>query len=141
MDGHLESGTDGSGRGISSSIIALEQAALDRWCTGDPSGFLEISAPEVTYFDPFLGHRLEGFEALSEYYESLRGKVSASGWEMVRPLVQTLGPDAAVLTFDFHSWGNGGGSMRWHCTEVYGLLGGEWRIVQTHWSLAAREQE
>ena len=32
-------------------IIATERAALDRWGRGDPQGFLEIMAPEVTYFD------------------------------------------------------------------------------------------
>lgn len=32
-------------------VIALERAALDRWGKGDPKGFLEIYAPEVTYFD------------------------------------------------------------------------------------------
>ena len=27
------------------TIIAMERSALDRWGGGDPSGFLEISAP------------------------------------------------------------------------------------------------
>ena len=39
---------------IQSTILGLEKAALDRWCKGDPTGFLEISAPDVVYFDPFL---------------------------------------------------------------------------------------
>lgn len=34
------------------TIIALERAALDRWGKGDPKGFLETYAPDVTYFDP-----------------------------------------------------------------------------------------
>jgi hypothetical protein len=47
-------------------IIALERAALERWGQGDPSGFLEICAPDVVYFDPHLEMRLDGREALSE---------------------------------------------------------------------------
>ena len=46
---------------ITAEIIALERAALDRWGAGDPSGYLEISAPDVTYFDPFLERRLDGW--------------------------------------------------------------------------------
>ena len=38
---------------VARTIIELERAALDRWGRGDPSGFLEISAPEVVYFDPY----------------------------------------------------------------------------------------
>ena len=39
---------------ITAKIIAMEKAALDRWGQGDPSGFLEICAPDVVYFDPFI---------------------------------------------------------------------------------------
>jgi ketosteroid isomerase-like protein len=120
------------------AILALEQAALDRWCAGDPSGFLEISAADVVYFDPFRAQRIDGLEALTTYYESLRGTISAARWEIVDPLVQVEG-DVAVLTFRFMSWGGSGDAMHWHCTEVYRRDAGEWRIIQTHWSAAPRE--
>ncbi len=45
---------------IAQQIIALEENALRRWCAGDPSGFLEISAEDVVYFDPFLPRRIDG---------------------------------------------------------------------------------
>lgn len=117
------------------TIIAMERAALDRWCHGDPSGFLEISAPDVVYFDPYLRSRLDGLEALRAYYESLRGKVSVERYELENPLVQHAG-SVAILTFDFASCGGGEAAFRWHCTEAYRLSGDAWRIVQTHWSFA-----
>jgi hypothetical protein len=43
-----------------------------RWCKGDPDGFLEISAPNVVYFDPFLERRIDGLDALTRYYDALR---------------------------------------------------------------------
>jgi ketosteroid isomerase-like protein len=115
-------------------IISMEERALARWCRGDPSGFLEISAPDVVYFDPFQMERVDGLPALTAYYESIRGKVSADRWELVRPLVQLAG-EAAVLTFQFVSWG--GQAVRWNCTEVYRRDGDAWRIIQTHWAFAA----
>lgn len=120
---------------IGSTLIDLEQRALERWCRGDPSGFLEISAPDVVYFDPFLERRLDGLEALTAYYENLRGKISATRHEMLHPLVQVVG-DAAVLTFNFHSWGGNEDQYRWNCTEVYRREGERWRIIQTHWSFS-----
>jgi ketosteroid isomerase-like protein len=116
------------------TIIALERAALDSWCRGDPSGFLRISAPDVVYFDPFIPRRLDGLDALAAYYEGLRGTVSAAGWELLNPEVKVLG-EAAVLTFNFVSWTSGGDRYRWNCTEVYHRRDAVWRIVQTHWSL------
>ncbi|MBB5576595.1 MULTISPECIES: YybH family protein [Rhizobium] len=120
-------------------IVRLEQAALQRWCTGDPSGFLELSAPDVTYFDPFLSERLDGLDKLTAYYESIRGKIFAPKYEMIEPCVQKVG-DGAILTFRFNSYSSSeGAQMRWNCTEVYWRTEGTWRILQTHWSFTARE--
>lgn len=117
-------------------IIALERAALDRWGAGDPSGCLELSDPEVVYFDPFTERRLDGLEALTALYESLRGQIHIDSYELLNPKVQVYG-EAAVLTFNYVS-PMGGAEHRWNCTEVYRRTReGAWRIVQTHWSLTA----
>ena len=118
---------------ISTTLLALENAALARWCAGDPSGFLEICADEVVYFDPFLDRRLDGRAALEVYYEGLRGKVSAARFEILNPLIQIAG-EVAVLTFNFVSFAETGESMRWNCTEIYRRNEPWWRIIQTHWS-------
>lgn len=115
-----------------STIIAIEKRALERWGKGDPSGFLEISDPDVVYFDPGLVHRLDGLEALTRYYEGVRGQVSIDRFELIDPKVQ-VGSDLAVLTFNYVSW-SGQAESRWNCTEVYRRRDGLWRIIQTHWS-------
>lgn len=116
------------------TIIALERAALERWGRGDPSGYLELSSPDVTYFDHQTEQRLDGLTALTRLYEACRGAIQIEWSEMPNPRVRFCGNDAAVLTFNFNSRGKGG-AMRWNCTEVYERHGETWRIVQTHWSL------
>jgi len=118
---------------VETAIVAIEQGALRRWCAGDPSGFLEICDDDVVYFDPFLDRRLDGLAALTRYYESLRGKVSAARFEMLNPRVQRTG-DAAILTFNFVSYGGNEDALRWNCTEVFRRRDGAWRLAQTHWS-------
>lgn len=118
-------------------VIDLEKAALARWCNGDPDGFLEISAGDVVYFDPFLSTRLDGFGQLKAHYDGIRGHIFAPRYEMIEPHVQEIG-DVAILTFRFVSYnGSEGGEMRWNCTEVYRRQGNAWQIVQTHWSFTA----
>ena len=121
----------------SEEIIQLERQALERWAQGDPDGFLEITAPDVVYFDPFLKQALFGIEALRRHYDSLRGKVSLSRFELLDPHVQVVG-DAAVLTFRFASWGGGGAASLWNTTEVYRRDAAGWRIVHTHWAFGCR---
>lgn len=118
---------------IDQTLLSMERAALDRWGRGDPSGFLEISAPDVVYFDPFTERRVDGWEALSRLYEGMRGKIHIDRYELINPCIQSIA-GMAVLTFNFQSW-TGEETHRWNCTEVYRLDGIGWRIIQTHWSL------
>lgn len=87
---------------IAEKIIALERDALEKWGNGDPSGFLELSAPDVVYFDPMMEKRLDGHEALTKLYESVRGKIKVDSIQMPNPKVQA-GKDMAVLTFNLVS--------------------------------------
>jgi ketosteroid isomerase-like protein len=114
------------------TILALERAALDRWGRGDPDGFLEISAPEVTYFDPFTDRRLDGLAALRSWYDQLRGKLHIDRYEIIDPGVQQAG-DIGVLTFRFDSHGSEG-VMRWNTTEIYKKGPAGWKIIHTHWA-------
>jgi len=114
-------------------IVGMERAALDRWGHGDPSGFLEISAPDVVYFDNTLERRLDGLEALTARYEKLRGKVHFDRYDLLNPRVQLCG-DGAVLTYNFVGYARGR-AHRWNCTEAYRRTAGGWRIIQSHWSV------
>jgi ketosteroid isomerase-like protein len=117
---------------ISNTIIGLEKEALDKWNTGDPEGYLNISADDVTYFDPFTEQRLDGLMELTRYYQPIKGQVQAR-YEMFNPNVVATN-SMAVLTFNLHSY-EGDKVIRWNCTEVYRLEpNGQWKIVQTHWS-------
>jgi hypothetical protein len=41
--------------------------AMERWRKGDPWGFIEISAPEVTYFDTGTPHASTAGKLAAEY--------------------------------------------------------------------------
>lgn len=123
-----------SENGVAAHIIAMEKAALDKWGNGNPDGFLDISAPDVVYFDPFVERRLDGIAQLRGLYNSLRGKMHMDKFEMLNPKVQA-GTDMAVLTFNFNGYQKAV-VQKWNCTEVYRLeKDGSWKIIQTHWSL------
>ena len=118
---------------LAKQIIELEENALRRWCKGDPSGFLELSANDVVYFDPFINRRIDGLSALAAHYEPLRGSINAEKFELINPCVQVIG-ETAVLSFNFESRNGDETPSRWNCTEVYRYADGCWQIIQTHWS-------
>jgi hypothetical protein len=117
---------------ISATIISMESAALERWGRGDPGGFLEISARDVVYFDPYRERRVDGIDALTQLYKTYWGQIHIDRFELLNPLVQVCG-NVAVLTFNYVSW-SGEETSRWNCTEVYRRDDDGWLIIQTHWS-------
>ena len=123
---------------LSEIIIGIEKSALDKWNNGNPDGYLDISADDVVYFDPYTELRLDGLESLRKYYEPIRGQVQGSLYEMINPKVQST-KDIAVLTFNLMAY-SGDKLTRWNCTEVYRLeQDGTWKIFQTHWSFIRPE--
>jgi ketosteroid isomerase-like protein len=127
---------------MSETILALERAALDRWGNGDPQGYLEIYAPNVTYFDPFQDARIDGLEAMKELYAPFAGKIKIDHYEMIGAKVQHHG-DAAVLSYNLvsHAKDPTGAPVvvRWNSTEVYARVDGKWKIVHSHWSFTKPE--
>jgi uncharacterized protein (TIGR02246 family) len=124
--------------GILGEVMALESAAMERWRKGDPWGFIEISAPEVKYFDTGTLQRINGREALKAEYAQREGKIFYDVMDFIAPMVQFCG-EMAVLAYRFLStWLNEDGSVAhrtpWNCTEVFVRSDGQWRIVHTHWS-------
>jgi ketosteroid isomerase-like protein len=119
-------------------VVAMERAALDRWGKGDPQGYLDIIAPEVTYFDPMQEKRVDGAEAMKQMLAPLTGKIKVDRFDMIGPKVQHHG-DSALLTFNLVSYVNqpDGKELavaRWNSSELYARVDGQWRIVHSHWS-------
>jgi uncharacterized protein (TIGR02246 family) len=124
--------------GILGEVMALESAAMERWRKGDPWGFTDISAPEVTYFDTGTPQRINGREALKAEYAQREGKILYDVMDFISPRVQVCG-DMAVLGYRFLSTrlkrhGSVLDRTPWNCSEVLTRIDGQWRIVHTHWS-------
>jgi uncharacterized protein (TIGR02246 family) len=119
------------------TIIALERSAIDRWGKGDPQGFLETYAPDVSYFAPSEEHRVDGLAAMRDLLIPITGKVKIDKYEMVNPRVQRRG-DIAVLSYQVvsHLTRPGGQSVtvRWNSTAVYERIQGHWKIIHSHFS-------
>ena len=123
-------------RCIADQIIAIERKALDRWAKGDPMGFVEISSPDVVFFDPYTDLRIDGREALRRYFAPLSDKIHNNYYELIGPKVQIHG-DIAVLTYNYVSYKTADCSAkesRWNCTENFLLRGDQWRLIHSHWS-------
>ena len=123
-------------------VIGLERAALDRWGQGDPSVYLALFAPDVTYFDPFQERRIDGGDAMTALFEPIVGRIRVDRYDMLGATVQQSG-DVALLSFNLVSYRTDGGRERaistWNSTEAYRRTPRGWRIFHSHWSFVRPE--
>ena len=120
------------------TILSLEKGAMERWRNGDPWGFVEISAEDITYVDPGLTRPILGLEEFKAYMKQFEGKIRYQGSEFIAPKVVVVG-DAAVLSYNYRSSvltpeGTIISQTPWNATEVYFRRDDQWKIVHTHWS-------
>ena len=127
-------------------LVALERSALDRWITLDPEGYLDLLAPEVTYFDPFTEKRVDGREAMQVRLAPMKEMTlpfTDPRYDMIDPKIQSH-EDVAILTFNLVNYArlpNGPERVlaRWNATGVYSRIGGRWKIIHSHWSYTQPE--
>jgi hypothetical protein len=126
-------------QGTLSELMLLESKAMYRWRNGDPWGFIENSADDVSYMDSGTTQRVDGKPALSANYAQIEGKIFYEVMDFVDPDVHTC-QDMAVLFYRFVStrlYPDGSVSTRtpWFCTEVFDRSTGDWLVRHNHWSL------
>lgn len=122
----------------SDEILRLERSALDRWGKGDPGGFLEVYAPDISYFDPSTAARIDSHPAMAQYYHPWFGKIQIPRYEMLDPQVVVEG-DMALLTYNLVNYvedAQGAESVGscWNSTTVYRRRDGAWKAIHSHWS-------
>ena len=125
-------------RTSANQIVALERAALDRWGKGDPGGFLELYAPNISYFDPVTATRVDGHQPMVDYYSPWVGKIQIARYEMVNPQV-VVGGDMALLTYNLVNYFQDEQGVEslgscWNSTAVFQHRGGAWKTIHSHWS-------
>jgi ketosteroid isomerase-like protein len=125
-------------RASADQILLLERGALDRWGNGDPGGFLQVYADDITYFDPSVPQRVDGHQAMDDYYRPWFGKVRIARYEMLNPQVVIDG-NMALLTYNLVNYvhddrGIEAVGSRWNSTTVYRRVNGAWKTVHSHWS-------
>ena len=116
-------------------IMEKVKAANDKWSSGDPMGFLEVAAQDVTWIDDLAAqNRVSSYEALAEYLKAFKGQIPPHKYELIDPVFQ-LYDDIVILTYRYQGTFEGEPLSPWKITSVYRFADGEWLSVHENWSL------
>lgn len=118
---------------LADHLIKLEKAALDKWFKGDTSGYKALwSSHSFTYFDAVVEKRVDDYKAITEFLESIDGKLFADSYDFVNPRVQAVS-DMAVLTYQLFAKTNLI-DMEYNVVEVFQKEEDDWHVIHSTWS-------
>jgi ketosteroid isomerase-like protein len=122
------------------SLIEFEKAIQWQWSMGDPTGYMDVLAEDVTYFDPIAEYLVVGREALLEHWKRISGDPQITRQEYLNEVAHPNEKgDEVVLAYNFNTYqqdDNGEEKLflSWNISIVFRKIDGKWLIVHGHWS-------
>jgi ketosteroid isomerase-like protein len=132
---------------VSKTIIELEKSYNERFSVGDPGGYLDGFADEVSYFDPILENIVVGKEKTVAWLSSIYSNPHIVRSEYLNPTVHVGDSgDFAVLAYNLKTYvldedGNEKQRRAWNATHGYRLVDGQWLIVHSNWAFSQTVSE
>lgn len=126
---------------IGETLFSLERSLNERWSTGDCHAYLNNYHEDISYFDPVVEKLLVGRDSVLKHILKLYKNPHIVRSEYLNPhVIVSDGGDLAVLSYNLRTFvadeKEGEKLLRaWNATEVYRLIDGEWRIVNSNWAL------
>ncbi|PJJ08612.1 SnoaL-like protein [Flavobacterium sp. 1] len=119
---------------IANLLLSLVEGALARWYKGDPYGYLELyDQDNYSYFDPSKTARLDGFNNIKAFYDTIKGVIYSTDYSIVDPSVQIF-DNTAVFCCNIIAH-VGSDINKWNSTEVFRLTSeNNWKILHSHWA-------
>ncbi|MFJ9250139.1 YybH family protein [Streptomyces sp. NPDC101776] len=124
------------------TLVDFEQQIQWRWTSGDPTGYMDALAEDVTYFDPFTEYLVVGREAVRGHFKRLH---SGAGGGLARQEYQNetarpLSDDEVLLVFNFTTYrrddnGEEKEHLTWNMSLIFRKADGQWLLKHGHLSL------
>ena len=116
------------------AVMEKINMAAEKWSKGDPLGYVECAADDITWMDD-LDAQLPviGKAALKSYLEGFKGKVPLHEKELT-DFVFNFYDDIVIITYRYTGIFDGEPADPWKVTSVYRYINGEWLSVHENWT-------
>lgn len=123
------------------SLVDFEKSIQWQWSSGDPTGYMDALAEDVTYFDPLTEYVVVGREAVRAHFKRIHADAGITRQEYLDETARPIGKgDEVLLVFTFNTYqqdDNGEEKLflSWNMSLVFRKTDGEWLMTHGHLSL------
>ncbi len=124
------------------SLVEFEKSVQWQWSSGDPTGYMDALAEDVTYFDPLAEHLLVGREAVREHWKRIYKDAHITRQEYLNEVARpSVKGDEVLLAFNFKTYkqdDNGEEKLflSWDMSLIFRKIDAKWLMVHGHLSLS-----
>lgn len=123
------------------AIMKKIEIANEKWAAGDPMGFAECAAEEVSWLVEIGDEKLiQGKEAVTAFLEGMKGKVPPHEHELLDFVFQ-FHEDIVIINYRYQALIEESTVPPWKVTAVYKYIDGEWLAVHENWTKVKFEAE
>ncbi|MFI6699552.1 YybH family protein [Streptomyces sp. NPDC050509] len=122
------------------TLVEFEKSIQWRWSSGDPTGYMDALAEDVTYVDPLAEYVLVGREAVREHFKRIYADAGITRQEYLNEVARPLSKDEVLLVFTFNTYqqdetGEEKLFLSWNMSLIFRRTDGEWLMSHGHLSL------
>ncbi len=125
------------------TLIDFEQQIQWRWSCGDPNGYMDTLAEDVTYVDPLANQMLHGREAVRAHFMRIMPagtKTDVVRQEYHKETARVLSEDEVLLVFNFTTYKNDDKGeeelfLSWNMSLIFRKADDKWWLTHGHLSL------
>lgn len=122
------------------ALIEFEKSIQWRWSSGDPTGYMDALAEDVTYVDPLAEDLLVGRDAVREHFQRIHGEAGITRQEYLNEHARLISADEGLLIFTFNTYqqdenGKERLFLSWNMTLIFRKTSSSWLMTHGHLSL------
>jgi hypothetical protein len=122
-------------------VMEKIEMAAEKWSTGDPMGYVEVAAPDITWSDDLAAPvPISTKEALKVYLEGFRGQIPPHKFELSEFTYQFY-EDIIIVTYHYQGTFDEVKAPPWKVTSVYRFENGDWLSVHENWTNVKTEEQ
>lgn len=121
------------------AIMEKIEKQNDRWSQGDPMGFLESAAQDITWMDDLMAPTpVVGYDALEEYLAMFKGQIPPHEKKLFNFLFQYY-DDMVIVTYHYQGFLDGDTLPSWKVSSVFRYADADWLSVHENWTEVEQE--
>ena len=123
------------------AIVKNIEMAAEKWSNGDPMGYVEVAANDITWSDDLAAPiPVSTKEALTEYLGTFKGKVPPHEYELSNFTFQFY-EDIVIVTYHYQGTLEEVQMPPWKVTSVYRYAEDNWLSVHENWTKVEIKEE